>query len=104
MIDQSHANTIQPATTPEDILADSWIREKVDKGMTDDTEHVDLDFVSIGLKAAICRPESRANAGNQIEAEFSRACVLEQAIRRPGIQTRDQIEDWFRRTAERPAL
>jgi len=50
MIDQSHANTIQPATMLQDVLADGCIREKADKGMSDDTEHVYRNFVFIGLK------------------------------------------------------
>jgi hypothetical protein len=75
--------------------AQRWIREKVDKGMADDTEHGDLNFVSIGPKAAICRPESHGQARDQIDAEFNRVCALEQAIRRAGIQARDQIGDCF---------
>src|SRR5579863_653182 len=95
MIDEAEANTIQPATTPQDVLADGWVGKKVDKGMTDDTEHVDIDFVSIGIKAATCRLESREHASDQIEAEFSRVCALEQAIRRAGVHARDQIGDCF---------
>ena len=82
-------------TTPQDVLVDGWVGKKVDKGMTVDTEHVDINFVSIGFKASICRPESREHAGDQIEAQFSRVRVLEQAIRRAGVHTRDQIDDCF---------
>ena len=53
MIDQSHANTIQPATMLQDVLADGCIREKADKGMSDDTEHVYRNFVFIGLKSYV---------------------------------------------------
>jgi len=95
MIDEAEANTIQPATAPQDVLADGWVGKKVDKRMADDTKHFDIDFVSIGIKAATCRPESREHAGDQIEAESSRVRALEQAIRRAGVHARDQIDDCF---------
>lgn len=95
MIHHSHANTVQPAATPQDVPADGRVGEKIDKGMTDDTEHVDLNFVAIRLEATICRPESCEHAGDQSEAEFSRVCTLEQAIRCAGVHTRDQIGECF---------
>jgi hypothetical protein len=52
VIDETEANAIQPAPTPQDVLADGWIGEKVNKRMTDHSEHVDLKSVSIGIKAA----------------------------------------------------
>jgi len=63
--------------------------------MADDSGHLDVDFVPIGLEVAICRSESRERAGDQIEAGFCRICALEEAIRRAGVHARDQIGDHF---------
>jgi hypothetical protein len=59
MIDEAKANTIQPAPSSENVLADRRLREEVDQGPRDHPEYVYFNLVAISIEVAVRRSESR---------------------------------------------
>jgi hypothetical protein len=54
-IDEAKANTIQPAPSSENVLADRRLREEVDHGPRDHPEYVYFNFVAISIESC-CSP------------------------------------------------
>jgi hypothetical protein len=78
MVDQTKANSVEPASPAQHVLVDHRIRKEVDDGGRSDAEHTQFYFVAESIEAAVSGPEPPADSVFEVQAKSFRDLPTEQ--------------------------